>query len=262
MKSWMLCLLLLSLAACGTNDSIRTLEVNHAAAGTQVADLRFTATVQAARALTTVDFVETRAALVATQSDFLESTIEATGISPAIVGTQRFIILGSSPTPLPSPSLAPEASEEGGNVPQASPISAEINVNFVTPTTLPSPTPSPDPNAFRIETPYTATGAGNDGCGAGLTSSFTTTSPEIYVIARAYNIEANTVSFEARWTRDGNPVGPVYDFTPDYDADELCIWFFVDPSDFEFTAGFYTVSIDVNGVASSNAVPFSIIEQP
>jgi hypothetical protein len=111
---------------------------------------------------------------------------------------------------------------------------------------------------MQVGTPYTALGAGDDGCGQNISSVFTINTPEIYVIVRVQNIQANTVTFAARWTREGIPVGPVYDFRPDYDADELCVWFFVDPSDFEFLAGSYTVTIDVNGTPSSNPIPFVI----
>src|SRR5687767_11440250 len=113
MKRWLLLgFLLLNLTACGSNDELRTLEANHLLAGTQLADLRITATVQAARALTTVDAMNTRAALAATQSNFLESTLRATGFAQEAIETQRQIVLGSSPTPLPSPTLNPESSEE------------------------------------------------------------------------------------------------------------------------------------------------------
>jgi hypothetical protein len=257
MKRWFLSgLLLLTLAACSSNDQFHTLEANHALAGTQLADLRLTATVQAARALITVDAMQTRAALAATQSNFLESTLIATGFSTEMIATQRMLILGSSPTPLPSPTLDPESSEEVAIFVAASPTSPIVTPFAPAPTATAAATL--DPNALQVGTPYTALGAGDDGCGENISSSFTTATAEIYVIVQARNIKANEVTFAARWTRDGQAVGPVYDFKPDYDADELCVWFFVDPSDFEFLAGNYTVTIDVNGAPSSAPVPFTI----
>jgi hypothetical protein len=258
MKRWlMMSLLLFTLAACGSNDELRTLESNQALAGTQLADLRITATVEAARALTTIDAMQTRAAVAATQSNLLEATLIAMGITPAALQTQRQLILGSSPTPLPSPSLDPESSEAVIFVAASpSPTSPIVTLNARNPTATTAATQ--DPNAMQVGTPYTALGAGQDGCGENLTAVFGMDTVEIYVIVRVLNIKANTTTFAARWERDGQAVGPVYDFRPDYDVDELCVWFFVDPTDFEFLAGSYTVTIDVNGVPSSPPVPFVI----
>jgi hypothetical protein len=258
MKRWLiLSLLLFSLAACGSNDEIRTLEANRQLAGTQLADLRMTATVEAARALTTVDAMQTRAALAATQSNFLESTLIAAGFPSSAIETQRQVVLGSSPTPMPSPIMNPESSEVVQvSLPTASPTVPGVTLNAPNPTATPAGTS--DPNALQVQTPYTALGAGEDGCGENITAVFSSDSAEIYVIVRVVNVKANTVTFAARWEREGEAVGPVYDFRPDYDVDELCVWFFVDNSDFEFIAGAYTVTIDVNGVPSSNPVAFVI----
>jgi hypothetical protein len=255
MKRWLLLgLLLLNLAACGANDEFQNLEANHAQAGTQLADLRITATVQAARALITVDAMQTRAALAATQGGFLEATLRATGFPSELIATQRQLILGSSPTPIPA-TINPESSEEVAII-FATATAPAVTLNAPNPTA--SPAATTDPNGLQVSAPYTALGAGDDGCGENLTTIFTTETPEIYVIARASNIEANSVTFAARWEREGEAIGPVYDFRPDYDADTLCIWFFVDETDFEFLAGSYTVTIDVNGVPSSNPTPFVI----
>jgi hypothetical protein len=258
MKRWlMLGLLLFSLAACGSNDEIRTIEANQVVVGTQLADLRITATVEAARALTTVDAVQTRAALAATQSNFLESTLIATGFQAEAIETQRQVILGSSPTPLPSPIVNPESSEAVDLAfAAASPTRPLVTLNAPNPTAAVAGTS--DPNALQVGTPYTALGAGQDGCGENMTAVFNSDTAEIYVIVQVANVKANTVTFAARWEREGQAVGPVYDFRPDYDVDELCVWFFVDSTDFEFLTGAYTVTIDVDGVPSSNPVAFVI----
>ena len=78
---------------------------------------------------------------------------------------------------------------------------------------------------------------------------------EIYVILPAFNISANSYTFAARWQKDGQPIGPVYDFTPDFDSDSLCIWFFVDDTDFPLEPGTYNVSIDINGQPAAGPVP-------
>lgn len=258
--------LIFILSACVNNEASLTLEANHGLAGTSLADLRVTASVQAARAETTLDFMGTRSSLAATQSIFLEETLIATGFAPDRLATQRQLSLGSSPTPLPTFTPLPESTE---------------NINPVSSTLALSPTPgappvtinaprSPVPTATSLIEPtpdfggllrgnlLTATGAGDNGCGTGVTSIFGMDVSEIYVILPVFNITANSYTFAARWQRDGQPVGPVYDFTPDFDADELCIWFFVDESDFEFLPGNYTVTIDINGQIGAGPIPFII----
>lgn len=264
MKSLLLLfILILILSACATTESSLTLEANHALAGTQVADLRITASVQSARAETTLDFMGTRASLGATQSSHLEATLIASGFSANGMATQRQNILGNTATPRPTFTPASETDN------QAAATALPIFETF-TPTvpgvTLNAPQPTAtiaiqatlDPNGLRFGSLVTATGAGDDGCGSGVTSTFTMGVSEIYVILPVFNITANQSTFSARWQRDGEPVGPVYDFSPDFDADELCIWFFVDETDFEFLPAQYTVTIDVNGQPATNPVPFII----
>lgn len=255
---------ILLLAACGTDDTVRTLEANHMLAGTQVADLRITASVQAARAQTTLDFMQTRAAFAAIQSGLLESTLAASGTDESYLETQRDLILGSSPTPSITPTLAPEETENP-DFPTFTPVSetptATIpGVTPIFPTSPPTPTLPPDPNALRLENPVTALAAGNDGCGLNITSSFTLDTPEIYVLVKVYNIQANSVTFSAHWTYEGQPIGSIFDYTPNRNYDELCIWFFVDQTDFEFLAGNYTVGINVDGVPAFAPLQFTVSE--
>jgi hypothetical protein len=249
---------ILLLSACGTDNSIYTLEANYALAGTQVADLGVTASVQAARAQTTLDFMQTRAAFAAIQSGLLEATLAADGTGEPFIETQRALVLGSSPTP----SLTSE-STEAVNLPTFTPVSetptATIPVVIpIIPSATIAPTLPADPNAMRLENPITALASGNDGCGANITSSFTVNTPEIYVIVTAYNLERRGATFSAKWRYEGQPIGPVYDYTADKDYEQLCIWFYVDQTDFEFLVGNYTVVIEVDGMAAFAPLPFTI----
>lgn len=255
--------LIFILSACATTESSLTLEANHAIAGTQVADLRITASVQAARAETTLDFMGTRASLGATQSSYLELTLIATGFPADSIATQRQVILGNTATPRPTLTLPAETSNQ---VIETSAPMLETFTPTVPGVTLNAPQPtattfiqaSPDPNGLRFGNLVTATGAGDTGCGTGVSSIFAAGVPEIYVILPVFNITANEVTFAARWQRDGQAIGPVYDFSPDFDAEELCIWFFVDETDFEFLPAQYSVTIDVNGQPATNPAPFII----
>ncbi|GAB5492336.1 MAG: hypothetical protein Phog2KO_25510 [Phototrophicaceae bacterium] len=258
--------LMFILSACATTESSLTLEANYALAGTQVADLRITATVQSARAETTLDFMGTRSSLGATQSIYLESTLIATGYPEQALATQRQIILGNTATARPTATPLAETSDQTGiatTVPMLetfTPTVPGVTLNAPQPTATVTTIVqvTQDPNGLRFGNLVTATGAGDDGCGTGINSIFSTDVGEIYAILPVFNITANQSTFSARWSRDGQLVGPIYDFSPDFDADELCIWFFADETDFEFLPASYTVTIDVNGQPATAPAPFII----
>ncbi|MEM9951278.1 MAG: hypothetical protein AAF846_06755 [Chloroflexota bacterium] len=262
-------LVLLLLTACADTGTSLTVEANYAFAGTQVADLRLTATVQAARARTTLDFMGTRASRAATQSRFFEETLVATGFSPDVLATQREVALGSSPTPQATLTPIGNEADETPNTVDASPqpfetftptppqVTLNAPASPFSPTSAVVPQPTPDLGSLTLGNIVTASSAGDDGCGAGITSTFTTNTQEIYVIVPAFNITANAHTFAARWQRAGQAIGPIYDFTPIADTDQLCIWLFVDQTDFIFEAGNYSVSVDVNGQQVAN-IPFVI----
>ncbi|MCA9914011.1 MAG: hypothetical protein KC496_11705 [Anaerolineae bacterium] len=260
-----LLILVFFLGACGTNDTRLTLEANHIAAGTQVADLRLTATVQQARARTTVDAVQTDAALAATQSQFLEATLIALDMPAESVATFRAQMLVSQPTPQPTDSpqpnttpslIAAEGSDaQGGNtptptIPGITPLAPTQNIQVAVTTA--------DPDALRLENPTTATGVDDNGCAVDSRTQFSTNAQEIYIIARAFNLPASGVMFEARWFREGQAIGPVYTYSPDQAVDSLCIWFFVDQTDFTFTPGNYSVVLTINGSNAFEPIPFQI----
>lgn len=257
-KICLLITIILLTSACESSGANLTLAANHSSAGTRVANLRVTASVQAARAETTLDFMGTRAALGATQSNFLEATLIATGISADALATQRQIVLGNSPTPLPTPTLRPEETREVVVMLTPTATVPPVTLNAPNPTSPPQVQPTISESGLFFGNVITATGAGVDGCGAGVTTTFSTNVEEIYVIVPVFNVIANTNTFAARWARDGQAVGPVYTFTPEFDAEELCVWFFVDETDFEFSVGSYTVTLDVDNQPITNPVSFVI----
>lgn len=255
--------LILILSACTDTGTSLTLEANYRLAGTQVEDLRITATVQMARAETTLDFMGTRAAVSGNQSGFLVETLVATGISPELLATQRESFLGSSPTPVPPTIIGNNANQEirPGQTLIAetfTPSPPAVTINAPNPTSTALIQATPDFGGLTIGNLITATGAGNDGCGRGVSSVFGMNVSEIYVILPVFNVTANDYIFAARWQKNGQPIGPIYDFSPDVDSDSLCVWFFVDATDFAFEPGTYSVSIDINGQRASGPVPFVI----
>ncbi|MGB7339342.1 MAG: hypothetical protein WBC91_10660 [Phototrophicaceae bacterium] len=263
-------ILIMILAACAETGVSLTSEANYAFAGTQVADLRVTATVQAARAETTLDFMGTRSARAAAQSSFFEETLVATGFAPDLLATQRQQALGGA-SPTPQPSATPLVTVEDGSSSGVTPVAGQTltptppavtinapNAAVNPPTSAVQIQATPDLGGLILGNVLTATGAGDDGCGSGVTSIFGMNTTEIYVIIPTFNITANTYTLAARWQRAGQAIGPVYDFTPLADSEQLCIWFFVDNTDFPFEAGNYSVTIDVNGQAVSGPIPFVI----
>lgn len=257
-----LLILVFFLGACGVDDTRLTLEANHIAAGTQVADLQVTATVQQARARTTVDAVQTDAALAATQSQFLEATLIALDVPEERVATFRAQALVSQPTPQPTNSPQPNTTP--------SLIAAENNSENPPTPTIPGITPlaptqnfsaaatPADPDALRLENPAIATGVDDNGCAVDARTQFSTNAQEIYIVARAINLPAGGVTFEARWFREGQAIGPVYSYSPDQAADSLCIWFFVDQTDFTFSPGNYSVVLTINGSNAFDPLSFQI----
>ncbi len=258
-------ILVFILAACGTNEARLTLEANHVAAGTQVADLRLTATVQEARARTTVDAIQTDAALAATQSQFLEATLVALDMPEESVATFRAQALVSQPTAQPTNSPQPNttpsliAADDDGrdNVDTATPTIPGITPLAATRNAPAVPTSS-DPDALRLENPALTVGVDDNGCAVDSRTQFSTNAQEIYIVARAVNIPAGGVTFEARWFREGQAIGPVYSYSPDQAADSLCIWFFVDQTDFTFEPGNYSAVLAINGSNAFDPLPFQI----
>lgn len=262
-------LLLICIGACTPVDERATLQANHLLASTQIADLRMTATVQAARARTTVDYVGTRAALSATQSRFLESTLSSRGTPVAYLEEQRERIIGSSPTP----TITPTAAEEAEATIEVQPSPAMAALPQETPTaTVPPVTPfglvatptqpiaqPADPNAPRLEEFTIASGVRSDDCALDSRASFSTQTAEIYIVATAVNMPAGSL-IEARWFRAGAPIGPVYSFQPGFAIERACIWFYVDPTDFDFLPGEYAVDLLLNGEPVSPLLPFTITE--
>jgi hypothetical protein len=93
-------------------------------------------------------------------------------------------------------------------------------------------------------------------CAAGIQSQFDSTADRIYVVATAVNIRAG-MRLESIWTQGGVEVVR-HDFTPEFEINGNCIWFFVDQTDFVFTPGSYAVQLTIDGAASGPPLSFTI----
>lgn len=246
--------LLVLLAACVGDPSLgQTAEAVNATLGTRVAVRRVTATFEADRRMVTEIALENALALAQSRQQRIISTLEELGvpapnisqITPAALPTNPAFAVATS---------TPEMLDTGG-ITRAAPT-VDPALSLTPPTPLPAPeTPTPDPTQPRVENLVMSTGVGQDDCSNGTTASFTSASPQIYVVMNAYNLAAG-MTVTARWSRDGTEL-TVFDFTPDFDINGPCIWFYAEPVDFAFDPGAYRVEIAINGTPAA-ATDFSI----
>lgn len=230
-------LLLMVISGCAGGSAGSQLVSDHEFASTQIADLRITTTVQKARIQTTVDFVETRVAQVATQSQFLKATLVQRGTPMAdLIQFQEQV--------MEQPVIIEPASTQAANSTPTAPV-----------VTLLAP-PTAVPDEPRLEQPVMTLAVGPDDCAVGQTSVFSTNDAEIYVVARAYNVDVGT-QFSSRWLLNGQQVVQ-HSFAAEFEFDDACIWFFIDETDTEFTPGSWSVVLEVNGRQGLAPIPFSI----
>ena len=236
----LLALLLIS-AAC-TPESDPELGTQAALIGTQRAELEASATIQAARLQTTLDYSSTRVGLAATQSQLLKATLVAMGTAPAELDDFQRRFMESRPSP------ALEATQVGS-------LSLTPDRLAVTPLILPSSTVAAGPRLVDIAMTERV---GADDCPIGNSSVFSAQAQAIYVVARAIDAPRGTV-FTSRWLLRNEEVIR-YDFAPDFDIARACIWFYIDPSEVRFTPGPWAVILQVNGQDAAPPVEFIIRE--
>ena len=246
--TFLLCLCLIAfLCACGANPDDERLLQERDLAATQIVNIIETATVQAARIQTTLDYAGTSVSLLATQSQFLQATVVGQGIPESAIADLRQSIVQSEFLP-PTPT------------PEGETVRAPLAITPFAPATPAPATPTPapqDPNAPRLENVVTALGVGRDDCAVNVTDRFPRSTTAIYVVATAVNIPANT-RLSSRWLRDG-VTRAEFDFTPDFNIARACIWFFADPRDFAFEGGTWTIALEING-APTATVTFTIVD--
>lgn len=232
-------------SACSSNGTDDLVATQHSIASTNVAVALASATVQAARLETTLDYVSTRVSFAATQSQFLKATLVEAGTPiDYLEAYQRSVLQGD--IVLPTPTARPQATAASAQ--QMTQIA--LTVPSVTPLATASADTSP-----RLENIGMATGVGDDDCATGTVLQFTADVPEIYVVATAYNITPGT-RLASRW-RIGEEE-KVFVFTPDFVINGACIWFFVDQTDFTFIPGTWSVTLEINGTPAAPPTQFAI----
>jgi hypothetical protein len=266
---WLLPLLALwsaaALAGCNffaPDTSVQLLEEENRAYSTQIAEIRATATFVGDQFLATQQAAETAVRSVDLQSTRIASTLVARGTP---------LVDASAITPIPPTPLPIGAMLEGGSAGDNA-VNPQLVTPMVTPggsargsipvgptpafTDLPqsAPTPLPPINSSGQAASGDA-GIVTDDCPVSPTSSFTAAATTIYVTAIARSLPAGS-TVTSRWLFGG--VEQVsYDWTPDFDIDGACIWFFITPEAVAFSPGAWSVELLLNG-ASVGSNTFTI----
>jgi hypothetical protein len=224
-------------SACKVSGTTElTLVAENLDLGTQIADVRATATYAADRLNMTLEYLQTASKDVVERQQLLSGTLVQSGLNPS--GVQPITV-----TAAPLGQLTPEA---GGPQPQATPPPDAPN-NTADTTSGGQPTLS---NIVMAEA------VGKDDCAVGSVTTFTPNADRIYVVATASNIPSGT-KLNSRWLAGGKEV-VAHDFTPDFEIKNACIWFFIDKTDTAFTPGNWSVQLEINGAAAGAPVAFSI----
>lgn len=251
----------LALSACqffGPNTAEQTLVAQNYVLNTEIAAIRATATVESDRMMMTLEFSGTSVARVNGQTDDLSATLMARGtvsvdtsaITPNIplVITTPPPILNLGPAPITPISITP------GNA------SAQTGASDASGATLPQTTPlAPAADAGGpLSNIVTSASVGSDDCATEASTTFTTQDVAIYVVATANGIGPDD-EVGSTWYSGSEQVAD-YHWTPSFEINGACIWFFIDQSDVSFAPGTWRVQMELNGSPVGSAAVFSIVE--
>lgn len=249
LKALLLTCAALIVGACvPQNETQLTLVAQNVSLTTQIAAVRETATYESDQLQITLEYMNTLVGQAQGQGNELRATLVSRGTEPASINPSGEGF---------SPQITPPANTDMVNLPPESINAGAPPDQALAPENAPdAPTQMPLGDAPSLINIVMSTGVGNNDCATGVTSQFTTSTNAIYVVATAQNIVPGT-SIDSRWQVGAESV--VYNFTPDFNINNECIWFYIDQSSMTFTPGDWQVQLDVNGVAAGPAVPFSIV---
>jgi hypothetical protein len=226
----------LVMAGCNNGGDIQlTLVSENLELSTQIAEIRSTATYAADKLNQTAEYLQTAVTQVAANNQLLSITLTASGVDASRItpGAPIATQPANSNTPLTTQDVSPDAA--GGTV--------------ITPTGLITP------SLYNI---VLAAGVGSNDCALSSSTTFSSSTSQIYVVATAANIPSGT-KLSSHWFREGTEV-IFHDFTPDFNIEQNCIWFFIDQTDVAFTAGNWSVQLDINDQPAGSPVAFTITE--
>lgn len=253
---------LVTLLASGCNffappAAEQTLVADYSGTATEMANIRASATIQSDRLSATLEYAQTAVSAVDAQSTRISATLYATGlplidvrdITPlfATPAATAFNSVRSAP---PEFSITPIMNAQGG---------AQGNSTLLVQPPLTPLAPlenTQDPDAPTISDVVMTSSVGADDCPTGTTTVFATNAPGIYVSAVGHNLTpSNTIV--SRWYFEGSEY-TYYTWSPSFDIDQACIWFYLPGSDVAFSAGNWSVQIELDGAPIGQPALFTI----
>lgn len=263
MKRWTVTLILLaavSSSACqffGPSTAEMTLSVQNQVLNTEIAAIRATATVEADRILVTLEHAQTAVNDVDDQTQDLQATLAAQGLPPVDISSISPVpeSVFATPPPIIDPSTLNNNVAPIGITPAAtSPVIIPNQNNaalVITSVAVQQQAAGP------LQNIVTSDSVGSDDCALNPSTTFTATTPEIYVVARAVGVGPND-NITSRWFAGGSEIIS-YDWTPNFEIENACIWFYIDQDEVMFTPGSWSVQMELNGQTVGSPVAFSIV---
>jgi hypothetical protein len=220
--------------------------------------VRQTATAQADRLAITLEYAQTAVGAANAQSTRIAATLMATGMPP--IDVRNITPLFATPVPddvrsddsanaAPPPvfAITPIMSDSG----------AQGNTDLLTPpTAAPLAEQTIDPDAPHLTEIVITQAVGADDCAVSATSVVPTNADGVYASAIAHNLSpANVVV--SHWLREGTEM-VFYEWSPGFEIEEGCIWFYMPASDVDFSPGNWSVQLDLDGNPAGQPVAFTI----
>lgn len=232
-------------SACSDNSAQQTLVADNALLGTQIVDLRITATYLIDEIKRTEEYVMTEVPKALRLRDELRSTLQAAGLDAAAVEQVQ-------PNAAFAAATAPAAGQPtvASGPPPTNSTPGSLNLDLSAPQAT-----TAAPALFNL---VMAEGVGANDCALSAVSTFTSDASQIYVVATANGVRAGS-TIAAQWYME-NTVVAEQSFAPESDINNNCIWFYVEQSDFAFTPGNYRVDLTIDGTAIAGAsASFSVM---
>lgn len=258
---------LVLLAATGCNmfappAANQTLAVERDFAATQVAEARSSATPAADRLAVTAEAAQTSVARSASQSTRIAATLFALGtpfvdirfITPDVAtqaaqpgaGAGSQVIGGP---PAVQPTIIGQGSAQGNATLQGQPAP-----------TLPGVQTTPEPGGGgggpELANIVITDRVGPDDCAVGSVSDFAASALGVYVVATAHNLPAGS-QLTARFLNNGSEQ-VYYNWSPNFNINEGCVWFYMPASDVAFSAGSWSAQLELNGAPAGAPAPFTV----
>ena len=259
----------LGLSACqffAAPGNEQTLVAQNAELNTQIAAVRASATVDADRLQVTLEYIQTAVDHVDGQTQSLQATLIAQGTLPSSIDlnaiTPDIPITLTTPAPLVQnntlPQITPISITPGAGGAEAPPlVLAPATPGAAVTDSVSAGTPGAPSGSASLTNIVTAEQVGSDDCAARTTTTFSTATQDIYVVATASGLTPQD-KVTSRWSANGSEVIS-YDWSPNFNIERACIWFFIDQSEVDFVPGDWQVQLEINGSPAGEPASFGIV---